>query len=122
MADILQDFPIQAPPHRVFDAVSQPALLDEWWTVRSTGNPEVGSQYELDFGPDYLWRATVTVCRPGAAFELHLTNADGDWTGTRVGFELSPSGAGTEMRFSHRGWPEANEHGERVPYEKRLDV
>ena len=66
MADIFQDFPIQSPPSRVFDAVSQPALLDEWWTVRSTGKPEAGAEYELDFGPDYLWRAVVTVCRPGS--------------------------------------------------------
>jgi uncharacterized protein YndB with AHSA1/START domain len=143
MADILQDFPIQAPPSRVFDAVSRPALLDEWWTVRSSGTPEAGAEYDLDFGPGYLWRAVVTTCRPGAHFELRLTGADADWTDTLVGFELSPAGSGTEVRFYHRGWPQANdhhrtschcwalylrilrrhlEHGERVPYEQRLDV
>ena len=143
MADILQDLPIQAPPSRVFDAVSQPALLDEWWTSRSTGKPEAGAEYELDFGPGYLWRAVVTTCRPGEAFELRLTDADADWTNTVVGFELSPSGSGTQVRFSHRGWPKENdhyrtschcwalylrilrrhlEHGETVPYDQRLDV
>lgn len=143
MADILQDFPIQVPPGRVFDAVSQPALLDEWWTVRSVGKPEVGAGYELDFGPDYSWRAVVTKCRPGEAFELRLTDADSDWTNTIMGFELSPEKDGTQVRFYHRGWPAANghyrtschcwamylrilrrhlEHGEKVPYDRRLDV
>lgn len=143
MPDILQDFPIRVAPARVFDAVSQPHHLDQWWTIRSTGEPAVGTSYELDFGPGYLWRAVVTRSVPGEAFELRLRHADGDWTGSLVGFDLSPSASGTRVRFSHRGWPEANEHyrtschcwalylrvlrrylefGETVPYDQRLDV
>lgn len=143
MADILQDFPIAASPQRVFEAVSTPALIDEWWTVRSSGQPAVGATYELDFGPEHRWRAEVTKADPGTAFELRLTSADADWTGTTVGFELAPSANGTQVRFAHRGWPEANAHhrvschcwamylrilrrhieyGESVPYEKRLAV
>ena len=143
MADILQDFPIRAAPARVFEAVSVPALLDEWWTLRSTGQPAIGSIYELDFGPEYQWQAVVTKSAPDTAFELTLTRADADWIGSTVSFELSPSGTGTRVRFSHRGWPEANghyrtsshcwalylrllrrhlEHGESVPYDRRLDV
>ena len=143
MADILQDFPIRVPPARVFEAVSSPALLDRWWTVRSTGEPRLDAIYELDFGPGYRWRAVVTRCEPEVAFEWKLTEADRDWTGTRVGFELVAVGSGTEVRFHHRGWPEANEHyrvschcwamylrllrrhlehGESVPYAQRLDA
>ena len=143
MTDILQDFPILVTPNRVFDGVSQPALLDQWWTLRSSGRPTVGATYELDFGPNYLWRAVVTASRPGAAFELRLTDADRDWKDTVVGFDLSASGTGTHVRFYHRGWPEPNEHyrtschcwalylrllrrylerGETVPYADRLDA
>lgn len=134
---------ILVPPNRVFDAVSQPGLLDQWWTLRSSGEPTVGTLYELDFGPNYVWHAVVTNARPGAAFELRLTDADRDWMNTVVGFELSASGTGTQLRFYHRGWPEPNEHyrtschcwalylrilrrylewGETVPYETRLEV
>lgn len=143
MPDILQDFPIQVPPDRAFDGVSRPALLDQWWTLRSSGHPSVGSTYELDFGPSYLWHAVVTVARPGASFELRLTDADPDWNNTVVGFDFSASGGGTRVRFHHRGWAEPNEHyrtschcwalylrvlrrhlevGEVVPYDRRLDV
>src|SRR5690242_16175132 len=55
MSDILQDFPVAAPPTRVYDAVSLPRLIDEWWTLASTGQPTIGSAYELDFGPGYQW-------------------------------------------------------------------
>ena len=143
MADILQDFPIRVSPSRVFEGVSQPKLLDQWWTVRSSGEPTVGATYELDFGPEYQWAAVVTESRPGAAFELRMTHADGDWMNTLVGFEFAAAGSGTRVRFHHRGWPEVNDHyrtschcwalylrilrrylefGETVAYEKRLDV
>jgi uncharacterized protein YndB with AHSA1/START domain len=143
MADILQDFPILVPPNRVFEGVTQPSLLDQWWTLRSSGQPTIGATYELDFGPNYLWRAVVTRSRPGAAFELRMTHADRDWMDTVVGFDFSPSGSGTQTRFYHRSWPEANEHsrtschcwglylrllhrhlefGETVPYGRRLAV
>lgn len=143
MVDIVQDFPILVPPSRVFDAISQPARLDQWWTLRSSGEPTVGSVYELDFGPAYLWRAIVTASRPAELFEWRVTEADPDWTNTVVGFELAPLEAGTQVRFYHRGWREPNshyrtschcwalylrilrrhlEHGETVPYESRLEA
>ena len=143
MPDITHDFPINAPPTRVFGALSDPNLLDEWWTADSAGVPAMGAQYELNFGAEYHWRAKVTKCEPGKAFELTMTTSDADWAGTTIGMELTPTKDGTQVRFAHRGWPEVNEHyristfcwamylrvlkrhlefGESVPYEKRLDV
>lgn len=143
MPDIFHDFPIQVSPSRVFRAVSAPADLDHWWTVRSAGEPRLGAEYELWFGPLYDWRATVARCVPDAAFELEFTRADKEWVGTRVGFQLQTKDGGTAVRFHHKGWPKETEHyriscycwamylrvmrrylehGERVPYERRLDV
>jgi hypothetical protein len=73
-----------------------------------------------------------------------VTDAHEDWLGTRVAFRLEEAKPGvTTLLFSHSGWPEKNqhwrvscycwaaylrilrrcaEHGEDVPYEKRLDV
>ncbi len=143
MADIYHDFPIKADPARVFEAVATSAGLDHWWTKRSRGQPAVGSEYELDFGPAHQWRARVSRCDPGRAFELEMTTAHPDWTGSRVGFELEPTAHGTQVHFRHVGWPEPNEHyrvstycwamylrvlkrhlefGENVEYERRLEV
>lgn len=143
MADIFQDFPIKAAPDRVYQAISTPAGLDCWWTLRSAGAPAVGTQYELWFGPQYDWRAVVTECEPLRAFELRMTVADADWQGTRVGFSLDQANDQTWVRFHHTGWPSANEHfrisshcwalylrilrryvecGETVAYKDRLDA
>lgn len=143
MPDIVQEFPIKAPPARVFWGISTPEGLDQWWTKRSSGTPETGAVYELDFGPGYLWKAAVTRCEPEERFELELVEAQEDWQGSRVGFALVPQGESTVVHFHHLGWPEDNshyrgscfcwamylrilkrhlEHGESVPYEERLNV
>ena len=110
MADILQDFPIKASPARVFEMFTTPHGLDAWWTERSSGQPTEGAEYELWFGPEYDWRARVTRCVPDVEFELQMTRADADWTGTRVGVRLESRGDTTRVQFRHVGWPDANAH------------
>ncbi len=143
MADIYHDFPIKAPLERVFQAVSTPQGLDCWWTKRSEGKPVEETEYELWFGPEYDWRAKVTRCVPNSEFELEILRADEDWSRTRVGLRLEARGEVTWVRFHHTGWRSANEHyrissncwamylrilrrylehGESVPYERRLDA
>ena len=143
MPDILHDFPVFAPVEKVFEAITTPSGLNAWWTKTCAGDPIEGSEYDLGFGEGYQWRAVVTRAKPDVRFELELTEADPDWAGTRVGFVLSAGEDRTSIRFSHKGWPEDNDHyrtscycwamylrimkrfvefGEQVPYEQRLDV
>lgn len=143
MPDIVHDFRIDMAPARVFAAVTSPAGLDEWWTLRSAGAPRPGTEYVLDFGPGYVWKARVSRCAADSEFELEFTDADPEWIGTKVGFHLAAMGAGTQVRFRHVGWPGESEHfrvssycwamylrilrrhlehGESVPYQLRLDA
>ena len=143
MAKILHDFPVNVPPARVFEAFATPNGLDAWWTLHSKGEPKLGGEYQLDFGPGFEWRARVTRSVPGKEFELELTRALEDWVGSRVGVTLEPVATGTQVCFYHQGWAEASEHfrtssycwamylrvmkrnlefGEVVPYEERLNV
>jgi len=143
MADILHDFPVNARPSEVFAAVTTPTGLNQWWTKRSSGEPRLGESYDLWFAPEYDWRGRVTKCVPDSEFELEITRADDDWTGTVVGFRLEGNGQETMVSFYHTGWPASNphyrrssycwamylrvlkryvEHGETVPYEDRTGV
>jgi uncharacterized protein YndB with AHSA1/START domain len=143
MPDILQDFPIRKPARVVFEAITSPRGLDAWWTLSSAGQPRAGSEYTLGFGPGYDWRARVSRVVENSEFELEMIRSDADWDATRVGFLLEERDGATWVRFHHRGWKEANahfrisahcwalylrilrrflEHGERVEYERRLDV
>ena len=144
MPDIIQEFTVNVPPGRVFEAMATPKGLAQWWTKTSAGEPKPGAEYTLDFGPGYEWKGRVTRCTPDSAFELEMTKAHEDWMGTRVGCEIQPEGKNAaRVRFYHTGWPEGNEHwrvscycwamylrimrrfleyGETVPYENRLNV
>lgn len=110
MADIFHDFPIKAASDKVFRAVSTPEGLAAWWTNRSSGEPALGAEYQLWFSPEYDWRAVVSTCVTDKEFKLEITKSDKDWQGTRVGFVLDEKDGVTQVRFSHTGWPEANDH------------
>ena len=143
MPEILHDFPVFAPPERVFAALTDPAGLDAWWSLRASGTPGPGARYALDFGPGYAWAAVVVAYDPPRAVAWEMVVADEDWRGSRVGFALAPMEGGTHVAFSHTGWPAANAHfrtssfcwamylrlfkryveaGEVVPYDRRLDA
>ena len=143
MPDVLLQLKVNAPPSRVFKAFATPAGLDSWWTLSSSGDAELGSEWRLYFGPGHVWRARVTRCVPGEAFEWTAETAMDDWIGTRVGVTLTGSDAGTVIDFYHCGWAEPDDHyrisgfcwasylrllrrniefGEFVPYELRNDV
>ncbi len=144
MADIVHELTINAPRKKVFEMVSTPKGLDQWWTKSSSGEAKKDAEFLLFFGPGYDWRAKVKRYDPSGTFEIQFTEAHEDWAGTRVRFELEAERSGvTRVRFHHTGWTVANKHwrvscycwamylrimrryleyGEEVPYEKRLEV
>jgi len=78
MADILNDFPINASAQNVFQAVATPAGLDSWWTLTASGQATEGAEYELGFGPGYdcLSRINIIVCRATAGRCISGCSAD----------------------------------------------
>lgn len=143
MADIRHLLSVRAASARVWEAMATPAGLDSWWTLECAGEPRVGERYALNFGPGYVWTGEVVRAEPERALEWIIRDAQADWEGTRVGFELEQAGELTTVRFHHTGWSEENdhyigsstcwamylrlmkrfvEHGERVPYGERLEA
>ncbi len=144
MAHIIQEFTVKAPVERVFQTMGTPQGLARWWTDTSSGEPQEGAEYALNFSPEHHWKGTVRRFLPNSTFEIEMTKAHSDWMGTRVGCDLRPEGANaTRVRFYHTGWPAENEHwrvschcwamylrtmrrylehGEVVPYADRLDA
>jgi uncharacterized protein YndB with AHSA1/START domain len=143
MPDIYHNFTIATRRGAVFEAITTPDGLNEWWTKTSSGEPRTGAIYELGFGPGFDWRARVTRIVPNELFELQIIKADEEWTDTRVNFELVAGSGVTPVRFRHMGWASPTElyrvscycwaaylrilrryleHAERVPYERRIDA
>ena len=140
MNNILHDLWIEAKPIEVFRAISTPKGLDSWWTKKSAGSPDHGSEYQWYFGPEYDWRAEIIKAISPTSLEWKMTKSHEDWKGTFVGFEILSEKKLSHVKFHHKGWKEANdhfrqsnycwatylrllkryiEHGEIVPYEHR---
>ena len=140
MSSILHDLQINASPEKVFEGISSPSLLDEWWTKNSKGVPAINEIYELYFSPEYVWKGKVTKYISPNEFELEIFDSHPDWDNTKVGFHISGENNNTKLSFYHSDWKQANEHfrissycwasylrilkgylekGIRVPYEER---
>lgn len=113
---IYHDVFIESSAEKIFDAVSQPRHLNNWWTLKCSGKPELGTVYNLHFGPEYDWYGEVEVCQENTSFHIKMTKSDSDWDPTSFGFDLEPAEGGTLLKFWHVGWPACNQHFRRSSY------
>lgn len=116
MNNIFHDFFIEASNEVVFKAITTPSELNNWWPLRSSGTPDLGSEYNFYFTPEYDWYGEVIKSEPGHAFHIKMTRADEDWRPTSFGFDLQESQGGTQVHFWHTGWPACNHHFRRSSY------
>ncbi len=96
---------LAAPPPRVWQALTDPAILARW-LMPSDFEPRVGKRFT--FVPDCptSWEGNVT-CEvlelvPGERM-VWSWQTSGMEQPTHVVFELSPSGSGTRLRLRHLG-------------------
>lgn len=108
--EINHQITIAVHPRQVFDAISQPEHLVNWWPLSCEGQPSLGQTYRFYFGPEYDWAGFVTVATPNSRFEIEMKTCDRDWVGTVFGFELLEKSGKSIVSFYHKGWKELNDH------------
>ena len=110
MHNIYHDLVINCPPVKVFEAITQPIHLNNWWSLQSSGTPILDTEYNLNFTDDYDWFGKVSKVEQNTSFYITMTSSDDDWNGTTFGFELKPEKGNTLVEFSHCGWKSNNHH------------
>jgi uncharacterized protein YndB with AHSA1/START domain len=109
---------IDASPEIVFEVISRPEHIREWWSAETDLEPVAGSTSELTWRDEASGRVdvvpiTVVDVQPPHRFSFRWTQGQGEVptpsNSLLVTFELSPSGAGTVLRltesgFRERGW------------------
>ncbi|OUS02077.1 hypothetical protein A9Q86_05350 [Flavobacteriales bacterium 33_180_T64] len=108
--NIYFDLYINASKQQVFDAFCLPEHLNSWWTLKSSGQPELGATYNLNFTDTYNWFAKVSDIKPNEHFYLKMVNSDNDWMSTTFGITLEEDNNRTLVKFSHINWLENNHH------------
>ncbi|MEU6861111.1 SRPBCC domain-containing protein [Glycomyces sp. NPDC046736] len=117
---IEREIRINASPEVVFDVVSSPEHLTEWWPDEAQYEAVPGSAGRIGFkeqdGTVDWQQFTVVDARPPRHFSFRWTHLEGETAAPGnsflVEFDLEPDGAGTVLRmvesgFRERGWDEA---------------
>ena len=107
---IFHNLMIKASSKEVFEAVALPEHLNNWWTLKSSGIPELNTEYNLNFTDDYNWYCKISEVKINNFIHFSMTKSDNDWNPTTFGFELEEHDNGTLVKFSHENWQLANHH------------
>ncbi|MEO8515153.1 MAG: SRPBCC domain-containing protein [Flavobacterium sp.] len=102
---ILHDFKINTSKEKVFEAVTLPNKLNNWWTLRCSGTPELGAMYNLYFAEEFNWYAEISLLKHNNQIEYSMTKAMKDWLPTYFGFILTEEKPNqTYVQFYHTNW------------------
>lgn len=107
MPTIYHDFTVTTSKEKVFDAISTPYGLDNWWTQRSSGKQEIGAVFNLFFTEEYNWFAEISILKHHEQVEFKMIKATPEWLPTCFGFilkEIKPNI--TSVEFYHKDWVE----------------
>lgn len=106
---------VDASPEVVFDVISSPEHLKEWWPDEAELEPTPGSAGELIWGDKASGNAqiapiTVVEADPPRLFSFRWIYPEGEaptpTNSLLVTFELVPLGAGTQVRLTETGFRE----------------
>ena len=110
-----REFHVDASPETVFEVISSPEHIQQWWSADCAIEPRVGFVGEFTWADGDNPKAhvapfTVVQADPPSVFAFRWVYEDGvspgPGTSLLVTFELTPSGAGTTVRFSESGFRE----------------
>ena len=112
---IEREIEINASPATVFEVITKPEHLTEWWPDEAVVDPTPGAVGELVFGDRASGEAqipqiTVVEAEPPRLFSFRWVYPEGEdaheGNSLLVTFELVPSGAGTVLTFVETGFRE----------------
>ncbi|WP_028644311.1 SRPBCC family protein [Nocardioides sp. URHA0020] len=113
---IEREIHVDAPPEVVFEVVSRPEHIREWWPDEASFEPTAGAAGEIRFGDGATGKVealTVVAVEPPRLFSFRWVYEDGAMptrdSSLLVTFELFEVDGGTTVRltetgFRERGW------------------
>jgi uncharacterized protein YndB with AHSA1/START domain len=101
MPDILHRVGIDAPPERVFQALTTLDGLRGWWVADATGDADAGGT--IDFG---FCKMRVIDAEPDELVRWHCLEGPEEWVYTEVTFRLEWKEGQTFVLFAHTDWKE----------------
>lgn len=105
--EIWHEIHIKAPPHSVYQALTNVEKLARWWTTDVRGNSSVGNNIEFWFYNHFASEMTVTHLKTDALVRWKVTERGfKEWIGTEISFKLFRRGKTTVLHLRHSKWNE----------------
>jgi uncharacterized protein YndB with AHSA1/START domain len=114
MGSIEREIQVDAPPQVVFDVVSKPEHVQEWWSDQADFGPEPGSDGSISFtgksGEAHVERFSVVEADPPHRFSFRWCHPAGEAAAAGnsflVTFTLEAAGGGTRLTMTETGFRE----------------
>ena len=107
--DIFHNLVINCSEEKLFNAVSKPDELVNWWPLICSGKEELNAEYNLNFTDTYNWFGKVITYKPNTAFHIQMTQSNTDWNPTSFGFDIEEiSDNKVQLHFWHKDWKNCN--------------
>jgi uncharacterized protein YndB with AHSA1/START domain len=96
---------INVESENVYNALTTIDGLSNWWTNLTSGLSKLNGIIEFRFNEPYFMRMKVIELEKNKKVLWQCIEAEKDWIGTLISFELESQGNKTILRFKHDAWP-----------------
>jgi len=104
---IEREIRIEAAPEVVYQVITTPEHLRQWWPEEADLEPVPGATGTVSFGGgSKVVPLTVLEADPPRRFSFHWASDEASPVPLTVTFDLVPAGAGTLLRFTESGFRE----------------
>ena len=108
MGPITHEISVKADAQKAFSAVATQTGIQAWWAKDSEVGTQAGEPVRLQFNkPDMtaVMKFDVSDVQPGRRVEWTCTeNTNPIWPGSKMSWEVEPTGSGSVVRFRHDGF------------------
>lgn len=106
---IYHNLVIETSAEKLFNAVSKPSELENWWPLKCSGEERLNAEYNLNFTDTYDWYGKVVCYQPNDAFHIQMTVSSEDWNSTSFGFDIEELAENNvQLLFWHKNWKHCN--------------
>ena len=105
--EIWHEIHINAPPGKVYQAVTDIEKLAHWWTTDTRGKSAVGEKLEFWFYGHFSAEMMVTALKANELVQWLVTERGiPDWANTEIEFKISRQSYQTILHLRHSKWRE----------------
>lgn len=111
MADMYHQVHIQAPPEKVYDALTTQDGLRSWWTADSLFDARRGGSAQFGFAKRaVVFRMQIDVLETGKRTAWTCVGDIDDWKDTQLTWDIDKAGNGSVLHFTQSGWKAVTGH------------